>query len=204
MIQEHKKTFWFLGIYFLIIEILFIFKLMIDGHRDFSGLVWICNISPAFFALAFFTKNKQFIKGIINLAFMPQILFVIVTIMYFSLGISIFAIDKCYINFLEGFTAFYMHLFSVSIAMFFTRKIAPLKKSIYYSMILFFFIFILTILFTSKETNANYIYSTTALLGFNIPFINIIWPILIFLGFVLPAYYFQKYIYKKQKIEKII
>jgi hypothetical protein len=196
--KKEDNLFFYVGLYFVFIEIAF---LLTASPSLYPGFFWSCNIVPIFFAIGFLTKNIQLIKGVINFIFIPHLVFVILSIIFFTTNISIWTIKSCYPDFIHGFMTFYLHAFSANVALFFTLKIKPTKKSLYYALIAFLLVFLLTILFTAKEDNVNFVYSTKLLIGTNIPFITPLWPLFAFLVLVVPTYYFQKFLAKKLKNE---
>lgn len=191
------KKFRVIGIYFILLEALF-FLVFFSANKLYPTVFWACNIVPIFLALGFLAKDFQLIKAVINFEFIPQLIFVVATILYFTTNISLFGINSNYTTITIGITAILLHAFSVNVALFYTRNVKPTKKSLLYGVIVFLLIYILSLLFTSTSQNVNYIYSSSEIFGFEIPGSVFIWPIFVFIFLVYPIYFFQKYLAERQ------
>lgn len=196
--MDKNKKFLAIGIYFIVLELLFL-TVFISIHKIYPAVFWACNLVPIFLAIGFFTKNTQLVKAAINFEFLPQLAFIILTIIYFTTNVSLIGIKDSYVTILMGVVAFCMHAFSINVALFYTWKTKPEKKSLFYSLIIFLSIYVLNLIFTSPSNNVNFTRSSSNLLGFNIPFMTVLWPILVLIGLVYPTYIFQKFLAKKQR-----
>ncbi len=192
--SKGDKKYLYVGIYFIILELVFITSLF--WTKDYTGIMWSCNLVPIIFAFSFLTKNFRLIKGTLNYIFIPHLVFVIVSLIYFSTGLNLINIQLGYTSFSVGFRAILFHLFSANVALFYSYKIKSDKKSIIYSAIIFLIIYILTILLTPPALNINFLSSSKVIIGVDVPFLKLIWPFFVFTIFVVPTYFFQKYLFK--------
>jgi hypothetical protein len=193
--KKDDKTFLFVGIYFAMLGVLYLFQMI--RTETYVGLFWSCNIAPPLFAIGFLTRNTGLIKGVINYIFIPNLVFMICTIIFFTTNISLVRIHTAFDTIPNGIMGVWIHLLSANVALFYTRKIKPDKKSLIYSAVIFLVIYLLTFMLAPVNQNVNFLQSTEPILGFNIPFFTIIWPFCVMLFVILPTYFLQKFIAKK-------
>jgi hypothetical protein len=154
---------------------------------DYSYFFWLCDFAPILYFFSFLFKKTQFVKGIINLAFFPQIVFLISFIFEITGGFILGSLNYSY--YYISVTILF-HLASI-IAISSTYQLETKKESLIYSTIILIPMFFITYFFTSIEANINYVYFL-AKIGYES--LVILWIPLTFLIVVIPTYYFQKYI----------
>jgi hypothetical protein len=179
----------------VILEIIVVIKNV--SVNDFSLFFWFCDFAPAFFALAFFMKNNQMIKGLINIGFITQVAALIGGSIFLLTGLDLFGFGNILNNmkiFQVGVFLF-VHAYSTSLALFSTYKTEIKPLSLIYSLAFLSFMFISSTLFTPFASNINYVFYLPTLSNF-IPFYSYLWIILTFCLIVLPTYLLQRWLYK--------
>jgi hypothetical protein len=187
--MQKSKKYFILGIYFIFIELIFFAYTF--STNNLSSLFWICYFTPLLLTIAFLSRNEQFIKGVINISFFPQIIFILLSILYFSTGVSLFDVSMHLNGIIKATLNIFLHLFSTNVALFFTYKIKPKPVSIIYSFSIAFLAIILTFLFTSPSQNINLFSSAQRILNIPNSFSILIWMTMIIL-MSLGAYFIQK------------
>jgi hypothetical protein len=188
-----KRDYWIIG-FFILLQILVIVK-NIDTHH-YINFFWFCDFVLILFAIGFFLKNDQFIKGLINIGFIPQIISIVSlsAAIFFGLNFVGFAdilnYSKFYIT-----ISFLVHLLSVNVALILTYKIKPKKESLLYSLLFLAIIFVLGLIFTPVDQNINYIYNAD-FLKVTIPYYTYFCIVLSFIFVILPTYAIQYFLYK--------
>jgi hypothetical protein len=184
------------GILFLLLELLVISR----NGSNYLNFIWFCNFAPLLFAIFFFFKNVQAIKGLINLALVTDIFFLIDFFSSLLFNFGIFGRVQPYfgegILFISITVLLHMAAF---IALFVTYKIKPTKEALKYSVLFLLFTYFITLLFSPTNMYYNYVYATRP--GFiSAPFphfyLTVLWPILMFLLVILPSYWIQYKIYQ--------
>ena len=192
----------FYGIFFLIIHAIVIIRNYGDNYLFFF---WYCDFVPILLSIGFFIKKTNFIKALINVGFLPQILFLIDFINNMITGKSLFLLTN------ELFSAgpffiistFVIHL-STSFALLFTYKKEPNKRALYYSALILVLIYAMTLSFTPSNGDVNFIYnSSNGLHDFvaYVPYYTELWVFLAFVLLILPTQLVQHIIYKKFGIQ---
>jgi len=195
--EEGNRIYFYLGMFFMLLQVLVITR----NGTDYLNFIWFCNFAPLLFAFAFFLKNTQFIKALINVALIPDILFLIDFFSSWLFNFGIFGQVQPYFqeNFIYIATTVLLHI-PAFLALALTYKIKPKIKTLIYSAYLVIAIYLVTLLFSPSTSYYNYIYSTRP--GYihpNIPYmiITLLWPLIVFLALVLPAQAIQFWINKK-------
>lgn len=179
--------------YFILVQALLIFRNV--SIRDYSAFFWFCDFAPLFFAIAFYYKNDQLAKGIINVGLLAQIVSVAGFFIFIIFGTNIAGMATAFVHtLLQGSMFLLLHL-TVPIALFFQRKKEPTGKSLVYSLIILLLLFLISIIFTSPLDNMNNIYSSTIIIGFTPPYYTPLWIFWTFIAVIVPTYYIQKAVY---------
>ncbi|MEK6885361.1 MAG: hypothetical protein AABX17_00155 [Nanoarchaeota archaeon] len=194
--EKRNKIYLFVGIYFALLGLAYLVHMF--RTESYVGLFWSCNIAPILFSIGFLTENMRLIKGTINYIFLPNLVFMICTIIYFTTSISLVRIDIAFDTIPNGIMGVWIHLLSANVALFYTRKIKPDKHSLIYAATIFLIIFIFTLILAPESQNVNFLQSTKPILGFDIPFFTILWPLFVFFVLIIPTYLSQIALAKKK------
>lgn len=191
MIKE--KNFFIYGVLFLLIQISAIIRNLPENYIYF---LWFCDFAPLLYSISFFLKKSNWVKSIVNFGLIPQFFFLLDFFYVLFTRESLFGIipNLFELNFFYTLSTLLIHLSSV-LAFILTYKEKPQKLNYFYSIILIFFVYLLTLIFSSSNENFNYVYIN--FLPFTIPYYTFFWPILAFLLLILPTQLFQEFIYKK-------
>jgi hypothetical protein len=183
-----------IGFFFLMLSLALIFRNSV--YYSMANTLWFCDFSLVLFSIAFFLRNLQFIKGLINIGLLAQFIYILELILYVSFGISLSEIPALTMN--SGlFNIIYsvsIHLFSANLALYVTVRRRTKRISLMYSGLIIVFLYALTILLTPPSMNVNYIFSSEFLFGLNIPLYIYLWPLLAFIVLVIPTYRLQRYL----------
>jgi len=196
-IKENKHI--IIGTFFLILQVIAIIR----NRFDYENLFWFCNFAPILFAIFFYSKKMQAVKAVISITLIINLFFLadFFSSIFFNYGI--FGQVQSY--FKEGFlfitATLLMHLTGL-IALSLTYKIKPKTKNLSYSALLIAFTYLMTIIFSPRNSYYNYIKGTRP--GYfhpNIPYIiiTVLWPILMFFIIATSGYYIQYLLYKISK-----
>jgi len=196
-IKNKSRAYLCLGLIFVLLQL---FVILRNGF-NYQNLIWFCNFAPILFAISFFIKKPHLIKALINIALIPDILFLIDFFSSSLFNFGIFGRVQPYLqeNFLFIVATVILHLVAF-LALFATYKIKPKKETLLYSACLILFTYIITFLFSSQGSFYNYVYGTRP--GYvsirYIPYmvITLLWPVLVFIFLVLPSQGIQYLIYK--------
>jgi len=188
IIKKKGRAYLYAGIIFIFLQ-LFVF---LRNESNYSNLIWFCNFAPIFFAIAFFIKKSHLVKALINVALIPDILFLIDFFSSLLFNFGIFGKVQPYLqeNFLFISTTVILHLVAF-LALSVTYKIKPNKETLLYSAGVVLITYIITLLFSSQGSFYNYVYGTRP--GYisvkYIPYIiiTLLWPALVFIFLVLPS-----------------
>ncbi len=193
-LARERKKYMVMGWFFLAIQIFIILGVYKIGNN--SILYWFCNHTPIMFSLAFFFRKKEIIKSLINVGFIPQLIWTLdftvrLTTGEVLLGITNYVFEK------NGFWVMLpilVHLFSTNMAIIVMHNENPTLKSLYYSLFYLVVLFLISILFTNPEANINCIYEVC---GFDITFkgYTYLWVFIAFSLIIIPTYFFQRLLY---------
>ena len=193
MIKEKRFLYW--AIFFTILQILVIIR---NSWVDYLTFFWFCDFAPIFFALFFFLKNKQAIKGIINIGLIPQSAYLLGVIVFIAkntqkIGLSAPNVEH---NILYILITILIHLSSI-LAIYATIEIKTTKKSLIYSLVFTIIIYIVTLLFTPPNDYINYVYNLgPPIFEYLYSLYRVFhWIPMILIVFILPGYLIQKLIY---------
>ena len=84
-------------------------------------------------------------------------------------------------------------------ALIFTIRIKPNRKTLIYSIVFMFGVYLVTLIFTSPQEYTNFVYSSGNLLNsfnFTIPHMVLLWPTLAFFLVILPTQGIQYILYR--------
>jgi hypothetical protein len=203
---EFYKKYFYYGIFFLFIEVLVIIRNLAEG---FNYFFWFCDFVPVLLALAFFLKDNDFVKGIINIGLIMQIGFMFDFMHILLFGYSFFSVNKEILSLSYSLIAltFFIH-FSTIFAFLWTYKEKPSKKTLFYSFFILILIYISTLLFTLPADNVNFVFSEVSLFSYftiNIPHYTLWWILIAFILLVIPAQFIQylAYRYYKKSLSKL-
>ena len=196
-----KNKYYIFGWIFLIIQILAILR---NYYSDYFYFFWFCDFIPAVFAVLFFLKKENWIKGIINIGLIVQ---------WIYLGIFFYRLydHNLFFSFLPissvilfyDVTSIIIHL-STTIALIALIKIKPTLKTLLYSGICAILLFLMTLLFTSPDDGINYVYTAKNIVNFTIPYYTELWLFMLFLLVIIPTQGIQYllYIFTRSRFRK--
>jgi hypothetical protein len=193
MIKEKQYIYW--GIFFILIQILAIIRNIYSGYFSFF---WYCDFTPGIFALLFFLKNNQAIKGLLNIGLFAQLGYAFILIFHLITGGTLFGFVFDFSgSFYIGVTLL-LHL-STLVVLFATYKTKPEKNSLLYSFIFLILIYATVLIFTSPSRaiagNYDFIYYSKLLSPY-LQYYTELWILLAFTIVVLPTYFFQQFLYR--------
>lgn len=189
-IFQYKKVYLYIAIFFIALQVLVFAR---NYYSDYMYFFWMCDFIPAIYALAFLTKNTQLIKGVINISFLPQAVYVSNFIYKTVLDLMGYAT--------LNYTLFYtistivMHLATIYVLIL-TFNLKTKKESLYYSFVFLVLIYVIMLFFTPIELNINYVF-TLDKLGFD--GYSFLWIPIVFFFIVIPTYYMQRRLYRESK-----
>ena len=187
-----SKRAFLLGGIFLGVQILTLFR---NYYSDYFLFFWFCDFAPMLFAFAFFTDNKHFAKGIINVGLFAQMIYLSLFIYRLASGVTLYSIAPESTNLFYNVSSIILHS-STFFAVLLTYRTKPTRKTLLYSLLILFGMYITTLLFTNPEYGINYVYNSRALLPFTIPYYVYLWIPITFAVVVLPTQLIQYWIYK--------
>ena len=165
--------------------------------------IWFCDVVVILFAVGFFVKNSQFIKGLINIGLITQFIFIVefIIAIFFNISLSN-TITKILTNNISSISiSVATHLFSTNLAIFMTYGVKSKRSSLAYSFVVLVVLYFLTLTLTPPIENINYVFSSDFLFGIKIPFYIYLWPFIAFLFVVTPTYWFQNFVHRQLKSE---
>jgi hypothetical protein len=188
------------AVFFLLMQIFVIIRNLLGGYNNFF---WFCDFVPILFALGFFFQNINFIKSLINIGLIPQILVMFDFAYQLTSGKSLFHTTE------ELFTlglffilaAFFIHL-SAILAFLFTYKEKTNKSAISYSFFSLILIYAVTLLFTSPLGQINLVYASGEWSRYLANYVSLyipLWILMAFIIFVIPTQIIQHLVYKKSR-----
>jgi len=151
--------------------------------KKYSSFFWFCDFAPFLFAIGFFLNNIQFLKAIISVGMIGQII-AIFNVLPFR--IAKWNKDKTSYRTFYIFSDILLHLTTI-IVLILTFSFPPEIESIKYSFFILVVMFFVTIIFTPKAENVNTIYyseinSKDKKTRFKLPFHTILW---VFYGLIV-------------------
>lgn len=189
-----RDNYFYLGIFFMIIQILGIIRNLSTGYLSFF---WYCDFTPGIFSILFFLKNDQAIKGLLNIGLFGQLAYAFILIYKLIFGVALFGFIFNFSGFFDIFATLILH-FSTLFVLLATYKIRPKEISLRYSFVFLILIYAAVLLFTVSDTsisgNYNFIYYSKTVSPY-LQYYTQLWVLLAFTIVVLPTYLFQILIY---------
>jgi hypothetical protein len=193
--MKNNKQYTLIGLFFLFIQAITIFRNLLS---DYNSFFWFCDFVSLPLALCFFFKKEEFVKSIVNIGLVAQLIYIVGVIYAVFSGTSFLNTIPLYSNIFYLLSSILIHL-STSIALFFTYKTKPTINTLFYSLIFLFGMYLVALFFTTPEQGINYVLSSGKLIPWSlvIPHYTQLWVILTFVIVVLPTQLIQYIIWKK-------
>lgn len=163
---------------------------------DYWLFYWYCDFAPLGFAVLFYWRNVQAVKGLMYIGLIGQTLYLISFVSILIFGVPFAGFDLPVMTQpIDTTISFIMHL-STAIAFVATWHEKPEPRSLAYAMAILIVMYGSVLLFTTPNAdvsyNYNYIYSGA--LQF-MPFYTTLWVPFAFLLVVLPTYGLDKLLF---------
>lgn len=186
-----KKGDFYLGIFFLVLSLVLIYRNYAIGWINFF---WMCDFVPFLFSLAFFSGRRDLVKAVINLSFFPQIVYLLSVILLVFFGISYFegVSFLLEVGWVFIVLTLFLHMASV-FAFLFTYKEKTPQRILFYSFLLVLVVNVVMILFTDPANNVNYVFLLENYFG--VKGLSLLWTPFVFVLVILPTYFIQKLSY---------
>jgi len=188
-----KSIHW--AVFFLCVQIIAIVR---NLSSDYFSFFWYCDFTPGLFALLFFLKSDQGVKGLLNIGLFGQLGYSIIFTYYLITGKTLLGFVFTFEGIWIEVSTLLIHL-STLVVLVVQYKIKPNKKALWYSLIFLLLIYTAVLVFTNPDrsiaANYNFIYYSKYLSPY-IPQYTALWIPIAFLFVVLPTYFFQKWLYK--------
>lgn len=182
------KWYFFVGIFYLALGIFIIWRNFYFSVSDYS-IFWLCDFAPFILSIGFLFRRDDIVKGMINIGFFPQILFLFGAFMIFFFSMDVFGVGLTLEHLSPWFitTSVVLHLSLIS-SYFLNFEVKPTYKSLIYSLILLVLMFFIAAYHTPVEENVNYvfIFERIGLEEFTYMYIP-----LVFFIVVVPTFIFQ-------------
>lgn len=191
--MEEKNKHLFIGAFFLFIQLVAIVRNIGDNYYNFF---WFCDFVPITLAIGFFLKKDSFIKSIVNIGLIAQLMYVSFYIYKLFFGVSLIDTIPPVTTFLYTTSSILIHL-STTFALMLTHKVKPTIKTLFSSLMFLFGMYVVALFFTTTEQRVNYVLSSRTLIPLVIPHYTELWVLLTFLVVVLPTQLIQYLIYRK-------
>ncbi len=190
-----RKGYFYAGLFFLLMCIFVIIRDLV--YYNIYNFIWFCDIGLLLFSAAFFSRNVQFVKGLINIGLIAQFIFILEIVLYVLFGVSLSNLPAAIMSTgpINITISIIIHLLSTNLALLLTYKIKTMRISLLYSSLVLLLLFILTVSLTPAYENINYVFSSSFMFGLSVPYYKLLWPFLAFLAPVLPTYWLQRYLY---------
>jgi len=183
-----KRWYLFCGLFYLALGLFVLWRNYYFSISYYS-IFWLCDFAPFILALGFILRSNGMIKGMLNIAFFPQIIFLYGAFMMFFFGYDVFGIGLTLEHLTLWFIASSIILHTSLIAAYFLNyEVRPTYKSLVYSLILLFVMYFVAVSYTPIEENVNYVFMFKNL-GFD-DFMHMYIPV-VFLLIALPTFIFQ-------------
>ena len=191
-----------IGFFFLFLQLFVILgNFMTDRYDVFF---WFCNHTPLFFAFAFFLKNTNVIKGLINVGFLGQFAWTLDFLGKIFFDFHIFNMTTYVFENPNGLWVLVpigIHIFSTNLALFFTYKKKPNLLVAFYSLLYIIFLYASTITYTLVERNVNWVFQIGSTVGYAHPLYTNFWPLIVFFLIAMPTHGIQYLLYRWSKKE---
>ena len=191
--MDKNKRYIILGIFFLFIQLIAIIR---NVASDYNNFFWFCDFVSLPLAIGFFLKKDNFIKSLINIGLIAQLIYIGAFVYTLISGYTLLNTIPEVRTFFYSFSSIFIHL-STIFALFFTYKIRPTIKTLFSSLMFLFGMYIIALIFTTPEQGINYVLSSKTLIPLVIPYYTELWVLLTFLLVVLPTQLIQYGLYRK-------
>ncbi len=192
-----KYKYEILGGFYLVLQFLILY--FNRGLPEIDIFIWFCNHSAIFFAIGFFFRKFDLIKGLISVGFVSQLAWFLDLIFRLLFGFYVLGITDYVFEMGFNWWVFYpisIHVFSTFIAFIHTFRVETKKESIYYAGGYLFFLYFLTILLTNPANDINCVYGACGLFGLDsFSWWENVWVFVVFGIIVLPVHYLQVWLY---------
>ncbi len=190
-----RRRYLYAALFFLLMALIIVVRDLV--FYDAYNIIWFCDLVLFLFAVAFFMRNIQMVKGLINIGLIAQFIFISEIVMYVFFGVSLSSMPSTLLrtNPINIVLSIMIHLSSTNLALLLTYQRKTRRVSLLYSFLALLLLFVLSLAFTPATDNINYVFSSAFLFGLAIPFYTILWPLLAFAIVVMPTYWFQKKLY---------
>ena len=172
----------------------------------YNVFYWFCNHTPLMFSLAFFYGKDRIIKAIINLGFLPQILWTVDFLMKIFFGFYTFGFTRYVFDDALGIyvlVPILIHMFSTNVAFIATIKKKVDLKILMYSVIYVVLLYGITLVYSAQEINVNCVYEMCGAENYTPVWYTSLWPLIVFVFVLLPTqgiqYFFYWWFAKKKK-----
>ncbi len=189
-----KNTYIWISLLFIFIQILVTIR---NYQETLLNFFWFCDFAPILLAIGFYFENTQFIKAVISVGLIPQLLYIFGFLGNLITGITFISTISEY-GFFYSSISILVHAATL-IALFLTYKEKTETKSLYYSLVIATGMYLVTLFFTSPKDEFNYVYSYTSLTQITIPYHVTFWIPLVFVFLILPIFFFQKTLFYLKK-----
>jgi hypothetical protein len=183
-----KRWYFFWGLFYLALG-LFVLCRNYYFSISYYSIFWLCDFAPFVLALGFLMRSNGMIKGVLNIAFFPQIIFLYGAFMIFFFNIDIFGVGLSLEHLTLWFIASSIVLHTSLIAAYFLNyEVRPTYKSLIYSFVLLSVMYFVAVSYTPIEENVNYVFMFKNL-GFDA--LMFLYVPAVFLFVALPTFIFQ-------------
>jgi len=170
-------------------------------QTEFYFFFWLCDFAPILFAAFFFFNRLDLVKSLVSISIIPQWIYLVGLIYGVFSNHYVFIESTEHLFSLYFISSTFVH-FTSTFALIFSFKYKPEVKQLKYTFILIILIYLMTLIFTSPDYYANYVYSSHDVVDFKIPYHTQLWPISVFILVALPGYLIQLVFYKYIKIKE--
>ncbi|MBU4070486.1 MAG: hypothetical protein KJ646_05890 [Nanoarchaeota archaeon] len=203
-----KNKYNVLGFWFLFLQLLVFF----ENHvvYKYNIFFWFCDHAPLVISFAFFSKNKDLLKSMINFGFLVQFVWIIDFLFKIIFDKNFLGVTNYIFTAKLGFLVLIplvIHSLCINVAFLHTYKIKPTIKVLIYSAIYVMMIYALSLTYTPIERNVNCIHEICGLNDYTFSSYTYFWPLLVFIIIILPTQGIQWWVYKwsrKRKKDKEI
>jgi len=187
-----------IAFFYLAMAVIVVFRDL--AFYDVYNFFWFCDIGLILFAIAFYLRNVQLVKGLINVGLIAQFIFIVGIVAYsvFAIQIDNLPAHLFQTSWVNVIISVSIHLLSTNLALLLTYAKKNKPSSLVYSFAVLLLLYALTLAFTPASDNVNYVFSS-GFLGFAIPYYTFLWPLLAFLILVLPTSWLQESLYRASR-----
>ncbi|MFH0978624.1 MAG: hypothetical protein V1837_04950 [Candidatus Woesearchaeota archaeon] len=186
MLEENKK--YWIGV-FVGLQILVIIRNVLVS--DYVSFVWFCDFAPMLLVLAIMFDSMAFMKAVINLGLISQIIFLFNFFGELFFGFNYWGFSGIFsYGIFYAVVSFVLHLL-LTCVFYLTYCYEADGNTIAYSSAILLVMFIASLILTPANRNVNYVYNSN-FLGYTPPLYSFIWLPLSFFLLVIPTNLLQK------------